>query len=88
MSDTIKLAITYVTAAVIALSSLYLAVWVWLQPVSGDGRDIALIFGFLGTSFGAASTFLFLGETRTAQARSTERAVSMTPGGPHGESES
>ena len=79
MSDTIKAAVTYITAAVISLSSLFLAVWVWMQP-GVDGRDIALIFGFLGTSFGAASTFLFLGEARTAQARATERAAAMTPG--------
>ena len=80
MSDTIKAAVTYVTAAVIVMASLFLAVWVWMQP-GVEGRDIALIFGFLGTSFGSASTFLFLGEARTAQARATERAAAMTPGG-------
>ena len=79
MSDTIKAAITYATASIIVLASLFLAVWVWMQP-GVEGRDIALIFGFLGTSFGAASTFLFLGEARTAQARATERAAAMTPG--------
>lgn len=79
MTDTIKALVTYVTAAVIVLASLFLAVWVWMQP-GVEGRDIALIFGFLGTSFGAASTFLFLGEARTAQARATERAAAMTPG--------
>lgn len=79
MSDTIKAAITYATAAVIVMASLFLAVWVWMQP-GVEGRDIALIFGFLGTSFGSASTFLFLGEARTAQARATERAAAMTPG--------
>lgn len=79
MSDTIKAAITYATAAFIAVASLLLGVWVWMQPEQ-PSRDIALIFGFLGTSFGAASTFLFLGEARTAQARATERAAAMTPG--------
>ena len=79
MTDTIKALVTYVTAAIIVLASLFLAVWVWMQP-GVEGRDIALIFGFLGTSFGAASTFLFLGEARTAQARATERAAAMTPG--------
>ena len=79
MSDTIKATITYATAAVIVMASLFLAVWVWMQP-GVEGRDIALIFGFLGTSFGSASTFLFLGEARTAQARATERAAAMTPG--------
>ena len=77
--DTVRGLISYVTAAIIVLSALYLAVWVWMQPGVPD-RDIALIFGFLGTSFGAASTFLFLGEARTAQARATERAAAMTPG--------
>lgn len=80
MSDTIKLAVTYLTAAFIAIASLLLGVWVWMQDAV-EGRDIALIFGFLGTSFGSASTFLFLGEARSAQARATERAAAMTPGG-------
>jgi len=79
VSDTIKAAVTYFTAAIICLASLGMAVWVWMQP-GVEGRDIALIFGFLGTSFGSASTFLFLGEARTAQARATERAAAMTPG--------
>lgn len=79
MSDTIKATITYATAAFIAVASLLLGVWVWMQPGQPD-RDIALIFGFLGTSFGAASTFLFIGESRTAQARATERAAAMQPG--------
>ena len=77
--DTLRGLISYITAAVICLTSLFMAVWVWMQP-GVEGRDIALIFGFLGTSFGAASTFLFLGEARTAQARATERAAAMTPG--------
>jgi hypothetical protein len=79
-SDTVKILITYVTAAVIALASLFGGVWVWLQPPV-EGRDIALLYGFLGTSFGAASTFLFLGEARAQQAAATERAVNITPGG-------
>jgi hypothetical protein len=73
-ADDLKLWVTYATASIVVLASLFLGVWVWLQPPT-EGRDIALIFGFLGTSFGAASTFLFLGEARTAQARATERAV-------------
>jgi hypothetical protein len=81
--DTIKVVLTYLTAAVIALASLFLGVWVWLQPPV-EGRDIALLYGFLGTSFGAASTFLFLGEARAQQAAATESAVSITPGGPDG----
>ena len=79
MNDAIRGFVSYGTAAIICLASLFLAVWVWMQPGVPD-RDIALIFGFLGTSFGAASTFLFLGEARTAQARATERAAAMTPG--------
>ena len=79
-SDTVKIVITYVTAAFIALASLLLGVWVWLSPPV-EGRDIALLYGFLGTSFGAASTFLFLGEARAQQAAATERAVNITPGG-------
>jgi len=79
-ADTIKLIVTYATAAIVVLASLFLAVWVWLQPAA-DGRDIALIFGFLGTSFGAASTFLFIGEARTAQARASERAAAPPNGG-------
>ena len=80
MTDTIKASITYLTAAVIAIGALIGAVFVWLQPVNPDpalDRDLALILGFLGTAFGAASTFLFLGESRTAQARATERAVDV-----------
>lgn len=80
MTDTVKITITYLTAAIIALASLFLGVWVWLQPPV-EGRDIALLYGFLGTSFGAASTFLFLNEARAAQAAATERAVAQTPGG-------
>src|SRR5687768_15732465 len=32
MTDTVKITITYLTAAIIALASLFLGVWVWLQP--------------------------------------------------------
>lgn len=73
-SDNVQRLIVYLTAAILALGSVALAVWVWTQPAV-DGRDFALIFGFLGTAFGAASTFLFMGESRTAQTKSTLRSV-------------
>lgn len=71
-SDNVQRLIVYLTAAIIAIGSLGLAVYVWMN---GGERDLALIFGFLGTAFGSASTFLFLGERSTAAAKATERAV-------------
>jgi hypothetical protein len=72
-TDTIKLWITYLTAAILAIGSLGLAVWTWTQPAQ-EGRDIALIFGLLGTAFGGSTAFLFGQEAATRAARSSEKS--------------
>lgn len=73
MSDTIKLILSHGTAAVLAIGSLLLAVWTWAQPPV-EGRDLALVYGLLGTAFGAASGFLFAQEAATRAARASEAA--------------
>lgn len=71
-SDNVQRLIVYATASILAIAAVGLSVYVWINQ---DGRDLALIFGFLGTVFGSASTFLFLGERSTAAAKNAERAV-------------
>jgi hypothetical protein len=73
-SDNLQRIIVYLTAALLALGAVGLAVWVWAQP-SDPTKDFSLIFGFLGTVFGSASTFLFLGERSTSAAKTSVRAV-------------
>jgi hypothetical protein len=73
-SDNLQRIIVYLTASLLALGSVGLAVWLWAQP-SDPGKDFSLIFGFLGTVFGTTSAFLFLSERSTAGAKNTIRAV-------------
>lgn len=72
-ADSIKLVVTYVTAAILALGSLVLAYLAWSQPTEPT-RDLALIFGMLGTAFGASSGFLFSSESATRASRASEKA--------------
>lgn len=72
-TDTIKLAVTYTTAAVIAIGSLVMAAWAWY--VAGDTRDVAIVFGLCGSAFGAASAFLFAQESATRAVRSYQAGL-------------
>lgn len=82
MIETIKGTITYATAAIALLGAMAMAYLAWSQPVAADGgRDIAILFGFLGLIVGAVLSFLFGAEAATRTARATERAVAMTPAG-------
>lgn len=79
--DTVRGMITYGTAAVVVIASMAIGYLAWSAPIpEGGGRDIAILFGFLGLIVGAAVTFLFNGEaatraTRAAQSSARERGV-------------
>lgn len=76
MIDTIKGAITYVTAGAVVIMSLVLAYLAWSSVVPPDGgRDIGILMGFLGLIAGAASSFLF---TREAATQATKAAAAQT----------
>jgi hypothetical protein len=87
--ETIKGLITYGTAAVVIIGSMWVGFTAWASPIPllPDGTpnvqavwDIAILFGFLGLLVGAATQFLFGSETATRTARATERAAAMVPG--------
>jgi hypothetical protein len=73
MIDTIKGAITYATAAIVILSAIVIAFAAWSSPVPADGgRDIAVLYGFLGLIVGAAVTFMFSAESATRATRAAQ----------------
>jgi hypothetical protein len=72
-SDTVKLLLSHGTAAIITIGSLVLAVYVWSQPPV-EGRDLALVYGLIGTAFGAGSSFLFMQEASLRASRAAESA--------------
>lgn len=79
MIDTIKGAITYLTAGLAILGGMVVAYLAWSSPVpEGGGRDIAILFGFLGLVVGSAVTFLF---SREAATQATRAAQSSTAAG-------
>src|SRR3954471_11646528 len=74
-TDTIKMLFTYLTASLLALGSIVLAYLAWSQPLDANNpRDLALIFGLLGTAFGASAGFLFNAESATRASRASEKA--------------
>jgi hypothetical protein len=80
MIDTIKGTITYVTAAVAILGSIWIAYMAWSSPVpDGGGRDIAILFGFLGLIVGGAVAFLFNSESATRATRAAQASASAQP---------
>lgn len=79
MIDTIKGTITYLTASVAILGAMWIGYQAWSSAIpEGGGRDIAILFGFLGLIVGSAVTFLFQGEAAT---RATRAAQSSTADG-------
>lgn len=86
MSDTIKLAISYGTAAALAIGSLIAALWAWSLPPIDPPRDLAILFGILGTTLGGSLGFLFGQESATRAVRSYERGLNTTvvDGPPYG----
>ncbi len=85
MIDTIKGSITYLTAGVAIIGSMIIAYLAWSSAIpEGGGRDIAILFGFLGLIAGSAVTFLFSSEsatraTRASQASTEIGATAATP---------
>ena len=76
MIDTIKGTITYVTAALAILISIGIAYFAWASPVpEGGGRDIAILFGFLGLIVGGAVAFLFNSESATRATRAAQSSA-------------
>lgn len=76
MIDTIKGTITYATASIAILVAMLIAYLSWSSPIpEGGGRDIAILFGFLGLIVGAAVTFLFSGESSTRATRAAQSSV-------------
>jgi hypothetical protein len=66
---------TAIVAGLLALISLILAFVAWLQPVDPNNpRELALIFGFLGTAFGSSTGYLFAQESANRASRAAERA--------------
>jgi len=79
MIDTIRGLITYATAAAAIIISMVMAFIAWSSPIPADGgRDIAVLFGFLGAITGAAVTFLFLQETATRASRAADRTAAVS----------
>ena len=74
MIDTIKLASSYGTAAVLAIGGTVMLFVAWLQPIDPQNpRDLAILFGVLGGIIGSSTGFLWNQEaaksaTRAAQA--------------------
>ena len=74
-TDTIKLLVTYLTAAALAVGGVVIAAWAWAQPIdSANPRDLALIYGLLGTVIGGSTAFLFGSEQATRASRASEKA--------------
>ena len=78
MIDTIKGTITYLTAAVAIVLGMMLAFIAYVQPIpEGGGRDIGILYGFLGLIVGGAVTFLFTRETATQATRAAQSSSAM-----------
>lgn len=76
MIDTIKGTITYLTAGLAILVSIFIAVYAWSQPIpEGGGRDIAILFGFLGLIVGSAVQFMFNQESATRATRAAQSSA-------------
>ncbi len=76
MIDTIKGTITYVTAAIAIVGGMIIGYLAWASAVpEGGGRDIAILFGFLGIMVGSAATFLFNGEAATRATRAAQSSA-------------
>lgn len=76
MIDTVKGVITYVTAAVVIVGSMIIGYVAWAAPIpEGGGRDIAILFGFLGLIVGAAVAFLFNSESATRATRAAQSSA-------------
>ena len=69
--DAVKGTVTYVTAGVALIASMVMAYLAWSSD--DNGRDIAILFGFLGLIVGAVLSFLFGSENATRATRATER---------------
>lgn len=79
MIDNIRGSIAYLTAAIATLGSAVIAYLAWASPIpEGGGRDIAILFGFLGLIAGGAVQFLFNAETRTQATKAAERTQEKT----------
>jgi hypothetical protein len=74
-TDAIKLWITYITAALLAVGGTVLAAWAWAQPPIDPPRDLSILYGLVGLVVGSAITFLFGQESATRASRATERAT-------------
>ncbi len=82
MIDTIKGVIVYSTAGIAVLGGMVIGYIAWAAPVpEGGGRDIAILFGFLGIIVGGAVTFLFTRETATQATRAAQSTASQTRDG-------
>lgn len=80
MIDTIKGAITYGTAAIAILVCIVIGYLAWSSPIpEGGGRDIAILFGFLGIIVGGATTFLFTRESATQATRAAQSSANPPP---------
>lgn len=80
MIDTIKGTITYLTAGLAVLAAMGMAYLAWSSPVpEGGGRDIAILFGFLGLIVGGATSFLFTRESATQANRAAQANIMTTP---------
>lgn len=78
MIDTIKGTITYLTAALAILGSMAIAYLAWSSAVPEDGgRDIAILFGFLGLIVGSAVTFMFNSESATRASRAAQSSAAQ-----------
>ena len=76
MIDTSKGTITYATASVAILVCIGIAYLAWSSPVpEGGGRDIAILFGFLGLIVGGAVTFMFNSESATRATRAAQSSA-------------
>jgi hypothetical protein len=67
--------ITALVAAILAIGALALAYIAWLQPIDpANPKDLALLFGFLGTAFGGSATWLFSQETASRASHAAIKA--------------
>ena len=74
MIDTIRGTIAYLTAAIVTVGGGILAYTAWTSPIpDGGGRDIAILYGFLGLIAGGAVQVLFGAEVRTQATKAAER---------------